>query len=183
MKREILALRVLDRSLLSLAWPGLLVGLTACALSHGKEAGPPSPAPSFMNVSIYRGDAQPKTVRGATFVVTTMDADSTRTITSMGPDAPRREYPLSSTGTLRVQVTVRGNQPFVEGDASVAIPLQPDLLLSVFVYAWAPTMNPRLYGCGCPHRVAFPLRAANTIQDSLIIAWWPRSRSHGDPIY
>jgi hypothetical protein len=166
----------------TLAWLVLFAGTAGCGHTRAGTAVTPDPEPSFMRLIIFRGDAEPQSAHGARFVVTMTDATSTRKLTSEGPDAPWREYPVSSVGALRVQVTVRGDSPRVRGDANAVIPLQPDLFLSVYVYAWSPSMNPQLYGCRCPHRLAFPLQAPPSVGDSLIVAWSPQSRSHPNPI-
>jgi hypothetical protein len=136
-----------------------------------------------MRLAVYRGDAEPKAVNSAKFVVTMTDANGTRTFTSASPNAPWwREYSISTHSSLRIQVTVRGDTPYVVGDAATDIPLKPDLFLHLFVYAWSPSMDPHLYGCQCPHRLAFPLHASAPINDSLIIAWENETRSRPNPI-
>jgi hypothetical protein len=155
----------------TVAWLSLLSGIAACGFLKGAKPVEPGGAPTRMRFTLLRGDAQPQTVVGARFAVTLADANGARTITSTGLEAPWREYRISDAGPLRVHVTVRGESPYVRGDAMTSIPLHPDLFLDLFVYAWSPSMDPHLHGCRCQHRLAFPLQTASAVNDSLIIAW------------
>jgi hypothetical protein len=154
---------------------------TAAAGCRTPRTGIPTPPPSLLRFSISRGDAEPKSVNGAPLVITFTDADSTRILTSRDARSFWREYSVSSQGELRVHVAVRGETPYVRGEGMAVIPLRPDLLLEIFVFAWSPSMDPRFHGCQCPHRVAFALHGTNTLQDSIVIAWGPSSRSHPNP--
>jgi hypothetical protein len=158
----------------------LFAALAGCNASREKNIIRPAAAPSFVRVNVSRG--VPESISGAQFVVRMTDADGARTFAPSKSDAPFREYPISTNGSLGILVTVRGDNPAVTGDATATIPLQPDLLVNLFVYAWSPSMDPRLYGCMCPNRIAFPLQASTATYDSLIIAWEPESRSRPSPI-
>jgi hypothetical protein len=158
----------------------VFVGLSSCRPAPAAHGAQPQHKPSFVRINVSRG--VPKSVTGAQFVVTMTDADGTKTLTLSGPDGVWRTYPVSTSDSLTVHVTLRGDNPYVRGEATAVIPLRPDLLLHLFIYAWSPSMNPFLYEVHAPYRRAFPLRASTPLSDSLIIAWENETRSCPNPI-
>jgi hypothetical protein len=138
--------------------------------------------PSLMRVRVSRGGPEPKIVRGARYDISISDHDSTRVFATTDSSFWSREYRISSARDLHIRVIVSGETPYVRGEANATIPLRPDLYLWVFVYAWSPSTDPRLYGCRCPGRAGSPLRGDAPLQDSIIIAWEVQSRSRPSPI-
>src|SRR6266540_5868628 len=115
-------------AVIPLAVVSIFIPVTGCR-TGGK--GIPAPAPSLLRFRISRGDAEPKSVNGAKLVITFTDADSTRVLTSRDSNSWWREYSISSHGGVRVHVSVRGERPYVRGEATALIPLRPDLFLEI----------------------------------------------------
>jgi hypothetical protein len=158
----------------------VFVALSSCrpaTLAHDAQ---PQDPPSFVRVRVSRGVA--KSVTGAQFAVTVTDASGAKTLTLSRPGAIWRTYPTSVRDSLTVHVTVHGENPYVRGDATAVIPLRPDLLLDLVIYAWDPSMDRLIYEVHAPYRLAFPLHASAPVNDSLIIAWENETRSRPNPI-
>jgi len=136
--------------------------------------------PSFMRVNISPGMRDVRNPRIVRYVVSLSDRDTTRVL-STDSSLLWREYRISSAGDMHIRVDVDGKRPRVRGNGNATIHLRPDLLLEVFIYQRSRSQDPRLYGCQCRGRAAFPLYGEDAAGDSLVIAWDWQTRSRPNP--
>lgn len=161
-----------------------------CALVNCTSARTPAPDPvslgeNGMRLALFRGEAEPLSMKRARYTVYLTGPDTTRILGAEDfgfPAVWSREYRIPDAGELDVHVVVHDDASFILGEGKVTIGLRPDLYLWISIGAESPHSDPLRRRCrGCTSRAAFPLHGRNPPVDSLVIGWQEVTRSRPPP--